>query len=104
MFAIILCLLARLDPATPPRSPVAITRLDAENLLVVAREPISLVFIEDLYQNTDYFLEEEVANRKVRIRMLTATNPLNVVVETERTGTRGLSRRHHLTVPNPAKR
>jgi hypothetical protein len=88
-------------PVIEPRI-ITIIKLDHENLLVLSKQPIDTVYIDDMYQNTDYMLEQDPQNQRVVIRMLTARGPLKVIVETVIPGTKGLRRKHCTTVINPA--
>ena len=89
-------------PPSPLRAVVKVYSLDHENLLVTSSQPIEQLFIDDMYENTDYMLEQEPQNKQVRVRMLTARGPLKLIVETSVPGAKGLRRKHAITVPNPA--
>ena len=88
-------------PPSPIRSIIKITPLDYENLLVTSSQPIEQLFIDDMYENTDYMLEQDPQNKQIRIRMLTSRGPLKVIVETSVPGAKGLRRKHITTVANP---
>jgi hypothetical protein len=89
-------------PPSPLRAVVKVYSLDHENLLVTSGQPIEQLYIDDMYENTDYMLEQEPQNKQVRVRMLTARGPLKLIVETSVPGAKGLRRKHTITVANPA--
>ena len=100
--AAVLAFAALSPPPSPLRAIVKVVSLDHENLLVTSTQPIEQLFIDDMYENTDYMLEQDPQNKQVRIRMLTARGPLKVIVETAVPGAKGLKRKHAITVANPA--
>jgi hypothetical protein len=89
-------------PPSPIRSIIKITPLDYENLLVTSSQPIEQLYIDDMYENTDYMLEQDPQNKQIRIRMLTSRGPLKIIVETSVPGAKGLRRKHITTVANPS--
>jgi hypothetical protein len=94
---------AALTPSpSPPRATIRITPLDSENLLITSTQPIDQVYIDDMYENTDYMIEQDPQNKQIRVRMLTARGPLKIVVETLVPGAQGLKRKHVAVVANPA--
>ena len=88
-------------PPSPIRSIIKITPLDYENLLVTSSQPIEQLYIDDMYENTDYMLEQDPQNKQIRIRMLTSRGPLKVIVETSVPGAKSLRRKYISTVANP---
>jgi hypothetical protein len=89
-------------PPSPLRAPIKITSIDQENFLVSSSQPIDQVYIDDMYENTDYMLEQDAQNLQVRVRMLTSRGPLKVIVETIVPGAKGLRRKHVVVIANPA--
>jgi hypothetical protein len=89
-------------PPSPLRAVVKVHSLDHENLLVTSIQPIEQIYIDDMYENTDYMLEHEPQHKQVRVRMLTVRGPLKLIVETSVPGAKGLRRKHTITVANPA--
>jgi len=88
-------------PPSPIRSTIKITSLDYENLLVTSSQPIEQLYIDDMYENTDYMLEQDPQNKQIRIRMLTSRGPLKIIVETSVPGAKSLRRKYITTVANP---
>jgi hypothetical protein len=86
------------------RDVVKICRVDNENLMVTSCDPIEQFMIDDMYENTDYMLEEDPKNKKMAVRMLTSRGPLKFVIKTKVVGSQGLLRKHVITVPNPSEK
>jgi hypothetical protein len=97
-----LALAALSPPPSPIRATIKITPLDCENLLVTSSQPIEQLYIDDMYENTDYMIEQDPQNKQIRIRMLTSRGPLKIMVETSVPGAKGLRRKHTTTVANPS--
>src|SRR5215207_10717919 len=98
--AAVLALAALSPPPSPLRAIVKVVSLDHENLLVTSTQPIEQLFIDDMYENTDYMLEQDPQNKQIRVRMLTARGPLKLIIETTVPGAKGLKRKHALVVAN----
>ena len=87
-------------PPSPIRATIKIAPLDYENILVTSSQPIEQIYIDDMYENTDYMLEQDLQNKQIRVRMLTSRGPLKIIVETSVPGAKGLRRKHVTTVAN----
>jgi hypothetical protein len=91
------------DPSRS-RQLVKIVKVDDETLVLTCREEVETVYIDDFYQNTDYFMEHDPEKGEYRFRLLTGRGPLKFIVETFVPRTKGLRRRHVYTVLNPKRR
>jgi hypothetical protein len=89
-------------PPSLHRAILKVIPLDHENFLVASSQPIEQLFIDDMYENTDYMIEQDPQNKQIRVRMLTSRGPLKLVVETSVPGAKALRRKHVTTIANPA--
>lgn len=83
------------------RETVKVTPIDRENLLITSKQPIESIYIDDMYENTDYMLWEGANNKEYTVRMLTTRGPLKFIIKTEVPNTHGLIRKHKITHVNP---
>lgn len=85
----------------PTRPCIRIDATDKDRLRVVSDDPISQIYIDGMYENTDYMLDVDPRKRCVHVRMLTERGPLVFEIETDVPKTNGLLRRHRVVALNP---
>jgi hypothetical protein len=75
--------LSSVDKKPSIRETVKIKPLDVESLVVLSNDPIERLYMDDMYENTDYMLDEDQGGKKVTVRMLTSRGPLKFIVVTK---------------------